>query len=269
MDHDESPGRPEREGCPVVAYGVARAPLDEVAALRKAPGPPGGPKFPPSMLKHADEQTALALSAVLHAHARFGLEGRIGPDWGVVAAPRYLGRLQTMFHIDRYRRQGASTVSPLIIPHLSLHSPSGTVSLAMGLHGPNFGVGGAHGHLAEGLLSALTLADEGIPGAWLVATAWDPEPSPDVAKHSLVPVQGYAVALALDYSGQSGINPVGTLRLNAASAGAGAEADLFGLARFLDEPIVPGRSSRWLAAIPGGTIELNRVASRDIGALAG
>lgn len=267
MEHDESPGR--LEGCPIVAYGVARAGLDEIAALRKAPGPPGGPKFPPSLLKHADEQTALALSAVLHAVGRFGLEGRIDPEWGVVAAPRYLGRLQTMYHVDRYRRQGASTVSPLIIPHLSLHSPSGTISLAMGLHGPNYGVGGAHGHLAEGLLSALTLADEGLPGAWLVATAWDAEPMPDASKHGPAAAHGHAVALALDYSGNSGVNPLGTLRFSPASAGAAGEADLIGLARFLDEPIVPGRSSRWLASIPGGTIELNRVASRGLGTLAG
>lgn len=223
------------------------------------------------MLKHADEQTVLALSAVLHAVDRFGLNGRTHSDWGVIAAPRYLGRLQTMFHVDRYRRQGASTVSPLIIPHLSLHSTSGTISQALGLHGPNFGVGGAHGHLAEGLLAALVLADEGVPGAWLVATAWCPEPLPDLSRGSLVPVQGQAVALALDYSGNSGAQPVGTLKFSPATAGGAGEADLIGLARSLDEPIVPGRSARWLAAIPGGTIELSRTAreSRGLGTRAG
>lgn len=256
MEHDQSLER--RDGCPILAHAVARASLEEIATLRKTPGPPGSPRLSPSILKHADEQTVLALSAVLHAQARFRLDGVTDPAWGVIAAPRYLGRLQTMFHIDRYRRQGASTVSPLIIPHLSLHSTSGTISLAMGLRGPNFGVGGAHGHLAEGLLSALTLADENLPGAWLVATAWNPEPIPDVSKNSLVPVQGRAVALALDYSGRAGLNPLGTLRFSSATVDSTAEADLFDLARFLDEPIVPGRPSRWLTVIPGGTIELNR-----------
>src|SRR5262249_35114851 len=155
--------------------GAVTVPFEAVAGLRKAPGPPGSPKIASPLLKHADEHTVVGLAAVLRAMVDHGMAGRSFDDWAVVAAPRYPGRTQTMFHIDRYRGQGASTVSPLIIPHRSLHSISGTISLALRARGPNFGVGGARGNLGDGLLAALALGGDAPDGVWFVATAWDPE----------------------------------------------------------------------------------------------
>src|SRR4051794_860245 len=93
-------------GLAVVAFGTARAAFDDVAALRKAPGPPGGPRVAYSLLKHADEQTVLGLSAVLNGLTGSGLADRPMDEWGVIAAPRFLGRVAGALHIDRYRRQG-------------------------------------------------------------------------------------------------------------------------------------------------------------------
>lgn len=250
-------GRPDAPGLPIVAVGTACAAFDDVAALRKAPGPPGGPKVPFSLLKHADEQTVLGLSAVLHALAGSGLADRSLEDWGVIAAPRFLGRVAGTLHIDRYRRQGVPTVSPLIIPHLSLHSMSGTISLALGARGTNFGAGGADGHLAEGLLAAWCARHDGVPGLWLVATAWDREPAVDLERRtSAVPCVGHAAAFALMAEPVAGVRPIGHLRPVAAGESSGQGADLLDLCRFLDDARTATKPRRWYATIPGGALEL-------------
>lgn len=251
-------------GCRIVAHGVARAAFDDVAPLRKAPGPPGSPRVSPALLKHADEQTVLGLAAVLRAMTDFGLADRSFAAWGVLAAPRYLGRVQGAAHVDRYRRQGASTVSPLIIPHLSLHSMSGTISLALGVQGTNYGLGGAPGHLGEGLLAALAARDDGLPGLWLVATAWDPEPIPDLERRSAIPTTGFAAALALMPEAAEGFASLGTLRyVPAATAGdaVGPALELPDLARFLSDPTLPNRPRRWYHPLSGGAIELTLAAA--------
>src|SRR4051812_38473104 len=75
-------------GCAVVRW-----PLDQIGELRQQLGPPGGKPFPAAFLKPADEQTVVAVAAVLQAAAQPGLE-RVGfADWGVIAAPRFLGRI--------------------------------------------------------------------------------------------------------------------------------------------------------------------------------
>lgn len=253
----ETPESPGDGACPVVAFGAARAAFDDVAALRKAPGPPGTPKVAYSLLKHADEQTVLGLSAVLRAMADFGLADRSFGEWGVIAAPRFLGRIQGSAHIDRHRRQGASSVSPLIIPHLSLHSMSGTISLALGARGTNFGAGGAAGHLGEGLLAAWCARQDGVPGLWLVATAWDPEPTPDLERRcAAAPTTGYAVALALTPAAVEGVRPIGSIRPVPAGESVAAAPELPELHAFLADPAPAGRPRRWYQPIPGGAIEL-------------
>jgi hypothetical protein len=167
--------------CDVAGCGVVRAGPEAVAALRQDPGAvPGGP-LPPSLLRHADEQTVVALAAVLRAVAEHNLTGTRFPDWGVLAAPRFLGRVASAVALHQFRTEGAWGVSPHLIPQRSLHAVSGTISQALKLHGPNFGVGGGPGGVTEALLAAAALlADGDLPGAWVVATGWDPEPEPDL-----------------------------------------------------------------------------------------
>ena len=70
--------------------------------------------------------------------------------WGVVAASRYLGRANLAAALRSFKAEGVWGTSPHLIPHFALHSPSGTISLALGLHGPNLGVGGGLHAAAEG-----------------------------------------------------------------------------------------------------------------------
>ena len=76
--------------------------------------------------------------------------------------------------------EGVWGTSPHLIPHFALHSASGTISLALGLHGPNLGVGGGLHAAAEGFPGGPDLAVAGVvPGVWLVLTGWSPELVPD------------------------------------------------------------------------------------------
>jgi hypothetical protein len=53
---------------------------------------------------------------------------------------------------------------------------SGAISLALGTHGPNFGVGGGPGCEGEALLAGLALLEGmGLPGVWLVLSRVEPE----------------------------------------------------------------------------------------------
>ena len=88
--------------------------------------------------------------------------------------------------MDRFKKQGVPGMSPLIIPTLSLHAVAGSLEPGLEDHGFNYGVGGGHGHLAEALLTALAARDDdGVPGVWVVATQFSPEPVPDTVGNSL------------------------------------------------------------------------------------
>jgi hypothetical protein len=84
--------------------------------------------------------------------------------------------------LQRFAAEGAWGVSPHLIPHRSRHSISGTVSQALKIHGPNFGVGGGPGGTVEVLLAATALLEgKRLPGVWIVLTCLDPESPPDEA----------------------------------------------------------------------------------------
>jgi hypothetical protein len=153
-----------------------------VADLRRQPGPPGIVSLPPTLLKHADEQTVVGLSAILHAIAAHGLQDVSFTDWGVLAAPRLLARSTMIVSLQRFLAEGAWGVSPHVIPHRSLHSSSGTVSHALKIHGPNFGVGGGAEGAVELLLAAVAMLERRqLPGLWLMWTAQEPEGDMDLA----------------------------------------------------------------------------------------
>ena len=100
--------------------------------------------------------------------------------WGVVAASRFLGRANLARALQSFLAEGVWGTSPHLIPHFALHSASGTISLGLGLHGPNLGVGGGLHAAAEGFLAALTWLSTGVvPGVWLVLSGWSPELVPD------------------------------------------------------------------------------------------
>src|SRR5688572_8864000 len=134
--------QPLEDACSVEAVGVWQGTAAELAALRREPG--ALPPRPGSVaaVRQAEDQTVAGLGALLAAVDAAGWGGRAFADWGVVAAPRLAGRAAAAGILDRFGRQGPAGVSPLAIPTLSLHAQSGTLSLLLGIHGPNFGVGG-------------------------------------------------------------------------------------------------------------------------------
>jgi hypothetical protein len=176
--------------------------LAALAASRRAPGPiPEGWKLPsPTFLKTSDDQTVAAVSAVFEAIAtQPDIPRDAYAEWGVVVASRYLGRAQLAVALRRFASEGVWGVSPHLIPHFALHSPAGTLSLALGSHGPNLGVGGGPGSAMDGALTALTWLSEGrLPGVWLVLTGHEPDLVPDASGGPASPTECRALALALE-----------------------------------------------------------------------
>jgi hypothetical protein len=161
----------------VAAFGTARAPFDAIPNVRQALKLPSGEPLPTAFLKHSDEQTIVGLAAVFQAIRDFDLVGTSFSRWGVLAAPRFLGRMCLAAALQRFLLEGAWGVSPHLIPHRSLHSLSGTVSQALQIHGPNFGVGGGSQAAGEIMLAAAALLCDGqAPGVWVVISGWHPEP---------------------------------------------------------------------------------------------
>ncbi|MCE9531423.1 MAG: hypothetical protein K8T89_09930 [Planctomycetes bacterium] len=129
-----------------------------------------------STLKLVDDQSLVALLAMRRALDEANGSIPDLADWGLVAAPRTLGRRKIADAIGKYRSQGAWSISPHLIPHVSLHSLAGLLSQGLRLHGPNFGAGGPKGSEAEAVRAAVALlVGEELPGVWIVFTGWDRE----------------------------------------------------------------------------------------------
>jgi hypothetical protein len=150
-------------------------------------------------LRQSDDQTLAALGAIHQAAAGVGgFSGGSFRDWGVVAAPRYLGRGVLDGVLRRFGAEGVWGVTPHLIPHHALHAQSGTLSQALGIHGPNLGVGGGADAAAQGFVMALTwLGARTVSGVWLVASGWTPEYIPDGAGAPIGEPECLAIALAL------------------------------------------------------------------------
>jgi hypothetical protein len=182
----------------VAADAVVRVSLESLPELRRDPGATHKEPLPACFLKHADEQTVAGLCAVYQAIRKGGLHDTDFRDWGVLAAPRFLGRATMAAALQRFAAEGAWGVSPHLIPHRSLHSISGTISQALKIHGPNFGVGGGREGTVEVLLAALALLDgKHLPGVWVVLTCLDPELPPDENGRLPTGTQAMGLALAL------------------------------------------------------------------------
>jgi hypothetical protein len=184
----------------VCGFSFFRMKPADAAALRRRPGPvpDGWSRIPPSLLRYSDEQTVAGTTAVFTAIDAMGRAPEEFEGWGVVAASRFLGRAGLNAALRTFLAEGVWGTSPHLIPHFALHSPSGTISLALGLHGPNLGVGGGLHAAAEGFLAALTwLAGGVVPGVWLVLSGWVPELAPDRDGNANGDAECQALALAL------------------------------------------------------------------------
>ena len=289
--------------CGVAAHALVEAGLTEIAALRDAPVPAGGPSLPPRFLRHADEQTVVGLRAVLEAIAATPEPRPSFADYGVVGAPCHAGSIATAQSLAQFRTAGGVAVSPHVVPQCSLHSLAGAVSVSLGMHGPNVGSSGGRHAVSEGLFTALSLlaaapaADGSLPGVWLVISGWTAEPGLDAAGRPAgspaivaedrgrneAPPVCRAVAVALTPAAGPGggrrieLHMPATLRVAHPTAAdpcpaerAGAAAEILAFARGL----AAGDAAEWSHACPwGGTLRLSvgdadarsRAAGRDGG----
>ena len=184
--------------CGLLAASVVRVPVEVIPELRKKPGPVPAGTLSPAFLKHSDEQTVVGLSAVYQAMESGDLLGKDFSQWGVLGAPRWLGRNTVGAILSRFDVEGAWGVSPHLIPHRSLHSLSGTISLALKSQGANYGVGGSQGLIGETFLSALALLKRyDLPGVWAVFTQLDPEFPPIPSGQPVPGSTAVAAAMAL------------------------------------------------------------------------
>jgi hypothetical protein len=193
---DQSPGGPRGVSCEVAAFASVRIPYDSLPDVRRNPEPVFGLPLPTSTFKHLDEQTVAGLAAVCRAIRDYGLDPAGFREWGVLAAPHFLGQSLMVTSLNRFHAEGAWGVSPHVIPHHSLHSISGTVSQVFKIHGPNLGVGGGQGGTAETLLAASAwLGHRRVPGAWVVITTLEGTGRLDDEGHP--PAECMCVALAI------------------------------------------------------------------------
>jgi hypothetical protein len=177
---------------------MLRAAPEAIAQWRRQPIVVGSEKMPVSFLKHAEDQTVVAMRTVLAALEQQGWQARSFTDWGVIAAPSFFGRVCSARSFQRFQVDGAWGASPHLIPHQSLHGLSGTLSQALKIHGPNFGVSGAPNAGPDAfLIAAAMLADGALPGLWVVLTGHDAETIPDRAAETQPASNCHAVALAL------------------------------------------------------------------------
>ncbi len=177
---------------------MRRAAPEAIAQWRKQPIMVGNEKMPVSFLKHAEDQTVVAMRTVLAAIERQGWQARCFADWGVIAAPSFFGRVSSAAGFQRFQVDGAWGTSPHLIPHQSLHGLSGTLSQALKIHGPNFGVSGAPNAGPDAfLIAAAMLADRLLPGLWVVLTGHESEPIPARGGGMQTAPLCHAVALAL------------------------------------------------------------------------
>lgn len=184
--------------CRVAAASLRRTDADTIALARRQPLVVGSERLPVTFLKHTDAQSILALLTVLDALHGQDWHARSFKNWGVIAAPSMFGRQGIATSILQIQQEGAFGVSLHVIPQQSLHAMSGTISQALKIHGPNFGVGGGSNAGPDAiLLAAALLADGQLPGLWLVLTGYESEWVPAADGQPTPAPACIALALAL------------------------------------------------------------------------
>ena len=189
--------------CAVASHAMVESRLSAIDTLRTGGWPATAPALPPRFLRHSDEQTVVGMHAVLAAISRYP-EPRPSFDLhGVIAASCQAGRISAAQTLVQAAAIGGTAVSTRIVPECSLHSPAGAVSVGLGMHGPNIGVGGGPDALAEGLFTAISwlrpmaAGRMRCDGVWLIVSGWDEEPVLDAAGKPVTDPICRAVALSL------------------------------------------------------------------------
>src|SRR5262245_40146878 len=90
---DEPPTASGRLDLGLCAAGYVAVPHAEIDPLRRKMPVVAGVELPPGFLKPVDEQTVCVYCAVAQAINDAQLDGTSFKEWGVLAAPRYLGRV--------------------------------------------------------------------------------------------------------------------------------------------------------------------------------
>ncbi len=216
--------------CGVLTWASCRVSAAELPSLRKSPGTLGGQPVANGLLRHVDEQTVVAVSAVLKAVEGSSLDPSGFANWSVLASPRFLGRAKFESSFPDYQAEGAWGVSPHLIPGHSLHSPSGTISQVLHAHGPNLGIGGTPGGEREALTVAATWLEAGwADGVWLVLTGRDPDSTGKIAVSAPGDYRALALALVGSMPGFAGprfrIGPT-QIKVEQIDAGFAREIDL-------------------------------------------
>ena len=184
--------------CGIAAFGVANLTGELLASIRKSPAAHTAMPLAPSVARHCDEQTLAALFAVGEAMRKMKSTTADFEAWGIVASTRFIGRSFFAQSLEKFDREGPWNTSVQVVPHRSLHSTSSTISLAIGSHGPNVGVGGGSDGEGQALLAATSLLDEfHLPGVWLVLAGWTPELNVDASGAPTEECRCHALALAL------------------------------------------------------------------------
>jgi hypothetical protein len=234
----------------VTAHAAISLSVADVELLRTKPGrSPALPQITKT-LRNSDPQTVAAVAALLQAIDRANWTDRSFAEWAVVASPRFVGRTAIFNTVWRFVSDSKYSINPHVIPNYSLHSPSGTASIALAMHGQNFGVGGGPHNAPEGLVTALSvLAERRLPGLWLLLSENDPEPIPNEQGNPTNAARVHAVALAL----QSLPGGVGALRLLRNRDADSTPNSVASLAAH----IASRSSSAWTCAVDGlGELEL-------------
>lgn len=191
--------------CRIAGWAALTADAATIQEWRRKPIIVNGQALPVTFLKHAEEQTVVALRAVLDVIEQQGWRDRSFADWGVIAGAQFFGRGGAAQTIQRFRDEGPWGVSPHMIPHQSLHGISGTISQALKMYGPNFSISGGPNPGPDTLLIAPATANA-LPGLWVVITGYETEWIPTQDDSGPKP-RCRAVALALAASG-GGMNLV-------------------------------------------------------------
>ncbi|GIW79580.1 MAG: hypothetical protein KatS3mg105_1387 [Gemmatales bacterium] len=158
----------------LLAKGYASVRAEELADLRTLVKRSYAGKLTNAVFKHVDDQSVVALEALRQAGAYPPPRDSAWGNWGVVASPCLPGRSLMADCIQRFQSEGAWAVSPHIIPHCSLHSLAGLVSLALDCHGINLGIGGMPGDHRQVLLVAPALLCNGhLEGIWVILSGAD------------------------------------------------------------------------------------------------
>lgn len=120
-------------------------------------------------MRHMEDQTVAALEAVRLARS---MDPELTFDnWSVLACPVLPGRATFCDNLKRYAEEGAFAISPQVIPQCSLHSLPGQLSIILGAHGPNLGVGGWPGTEDQVWSTAWAIDKASNPeGHWLIWT---------------------------------------------------------------------------------------------------